>query len=211
MYMCTRFIIWIWYTWGWIGIIESTPPMGLVRLCVWMCGPAPLLGCRSIRVRVQSIYCTLSIINTIVHYSSTWYQRTSLGLGFLAAVSCSNPHSHPAQVRSPQASPPPSPGGSSIAPRGGNPHPGPHLSSLARYLSRDVGLARPLFHLLGRAAAPPRRRTAARPGPPSPAPPRAWARTSQPATSSSQPPPPSCPHPARHRSAPSFPPGAAPL
>jgi hypothetical protein len=39
-----------------------------------VCGPAPLLGCWPIRVWVESIYCTLSLSNTIVHYS-TWYQR----------------------------------------------------------------------------------------------------------------------------------------
>jgi hypothetical protein len=36
-------------------------------------GPAPLLGYRPIRVRVESIYCTPSIISTTLHYS-TWYQ-----------------------------------------------------------------------------------------------------------------------------------------
>jgi hypothetical protein len=45
-----------------------------VRLCVSVCGPVLLLGCRLIRVRVESIYCTPSIINTTLHYS-TWYQR----------------------------------------------------------------------------------------------------------------------------------------
>jgi hypothetical protein len=44
---------------------------GDVRMRV--CGPAPLLGCRLIRVRVESIYCTHSLCNTIVHYSTHIY------------------------------------------------------------------------------------------------------------------------------------------
>jgi hypothetical protein len=43
------------------------PPLRLwgdVRMCVSVCGPAPLLSCRPIRVRVESIYCTPSPINT---------------------------------------------------------------------------------------------------------------------------------------------------
>jgi hypothetical protein len=43
-------------------------------VCVSVCGPAPLLGRRPIRVRVESIYCIPSLCNTTVH-SSTWYQR----------------------------------------------------------------------------------------------------------------------------------------
>jgi hypothetical protein len=35
-----------------------------------VCGPAPLLGYQPIRVRVESIYCTHSLCNTIVHYST---------------------------------------------------------------------------------------------------------------------------------------------
>jgi hypothetical protein len=40
---------------------------GDVRLCVSVCGPASLLGCRPIRVRVScvSIYCSPSLCNTL--------------------------------------------------------------------------------------------------------------------------------------------------
>jgi hypothetical protein len=34
-------------------------------VCVSVCGPTPLLGYRPIRVRVESIYCTRSLCNTI--------------------------------------------------------------------------------------------------------------------------------------------------
>jgi hypothetical protein len=49
------------------------PPLRLrgdVRLCVCVRGPAPLLGCRPIRVRVESIYCTPSLCNTTIHSST---------------------------------------------------------------------------------------------------------------------------------------------
>jgi hypothetical protein len=48
-----------------------------------VCGPALLLGCRPIRVRVVSLYIIphLLSIHQAVH-NSTWYQRTRLGLGF---------------------------------------------------------------------------------------------------------------------------------
>jgi hypothetical protein len=52
-------------------------------VCVSVCRPAPLLGCRLIRVRVESLYiCTSYPINTAVH-CPTWYQR--------ARVSSSSP------------------------------------------------------------------------------------------------------------------------
>jgi hypothetical protein len=41
-------------------------------VCVSVCGPAPLLGCRPIRVRVESIYYTLSLYakQSTLHYST---------------------------------------------------------------------------------------------------------------------------------------------
>jgi hypothetical protein len=39
-------------------------------VCVSVCGPAPLLGCRPIRIRVESIYCNLfSIIIISSHFT----------------------------------------------------------------------------------------------------------------------------------------------
>jgi hypothetical protein len=56
-----------------------------------VCGPAPLLGCRPISVRVScvSIYCSPPLCNTTVH-SSTWYQ---VRLGFLSQPPAALPNS----------------------------------------------------------------------------------------------------------------------
>jgi hypothetical protein len=67
------------------------------------------------------IYCIPSIINTLLH-PSTWYQRTRLGLGFLAAAGCPKPHSHLPRRR-PGRLIPPSRGGLPPSSRQ------PHLSS----------------------------------------------------------------------------------
>jgi hypothetical protein len=77
-----------------------------VYVCV--CGPAPLWGCRPIRVRVQSLYiCTPSPINTTVH-SSTWYQRIRFRVPPPTTVtSLLPPHSHHLPPPTSTAAPPP--------------------------------------------------------------------------------------------------------
>jgi hypothetical protein len=74
-----------------------------VRLCVCecVCGPAPLLGCRPIRVRVESIYCTPSIINNPLH--STWYQRISARV---SPPTAGQPSAAPTQQLSPSITAP---------------------------------------------------------------------------------------------------------
>jgi hypothetical protein len=59
------------------------PPLRLrrdVRLCVNVYGPTPLLGYRPIRVMVESIYCTPSIINTTLHYSTLFMKMNSVNI-----------------------------------------------------------------------------------------------------------------------------------
>jgi hypothetical protein len=116
-----------------------------------VCGPAPLLGCRPIRVRVESIYiyCIPSIINAIVH-SSTWYQtRFRVFLPPPTAAGISLPPSQPpASCPGPAAAP----GGSSL-PLGVAPFPAAsHPSALSSI--RTASPCRPWI----RAAGPPQPR-----------------------------------------------------
>jgi hypothetical protein len=80
-----------------------------------VCGPAPLLGCRPIRVRVESIYIVshLLSIDHPLHYS-TWYQRIRFRV--------SPPTSHTSRQLLPPRGPAAAPG-RLILPSRGRPHP----------------------------------------------------------------------------------------
>jgi hypothetical protein len=90
----------------------------LDSVCVSVCGPAPLLGCRPIRVRVScvSIYCSPPLCNTSIVHHSTWYQR----IRFRVSPSPPTAVTHPIAAASPRTSRRP-PGGSSVPPGGGLP------------------------------------------------------------------------------------------
>jgi hypothetical protein len=130
-------------------------------VCVSVCGPAPLLGCRPIRVRVESIYCThlLSIHQAIVHYS-TWYQRIRFRVS-------SHPHSRllPAQVQPPPAfAPPPQEAHPSLP---GRPFSQPATATPSRRSRAPSGRLHPL--LRSASSSSPSRRDRAQPRPDQPA------------------------------------------
>jgi hypothetical protein len=99
---------------------------------VCVSGPAPLLGCRPIRVRVESLYILYSIYyqyNNPLH--STWYQRIRVRVSPpTAAAGCFN-HTAAAYHRCPREAPPSLPGAASLLPAaaaaslGRQPHPPP--------------------------------------------------------------------------------------
>jgi hypothetical protein len=124
-------------------------------------------------------------------YTSTWYQRTRLGLGFLAAAGCPKTPQPPASAPPPREAHPSFPGRPfhpAAASPTSLPCPAPELPQPSTPADVPMELRRlaeghPCSSTL--LCSPP-----ARPGPPSPASPRARARTSQPAASFSQSPPP---------------------
>jgi hypothetical protein len=88
--------------------IYCSPP-----LCNSVCGPAPLLGCRPIRVRVESLYICVPHLLSIQHFhTSTWYQTR---LGFLPPPTHSR---HPAlgPAAAPREAHPSLPGAASLLP-----------------------------------------------------------------------------------------------
>jgi hypothetical protein len=99
------------------GFPFTHPKRGSVRLCVSVCGPAPLLGCRPIRVRVESIYCTRSLCNTINPFTLL---HGITGLGFPPNTHSQPPASSTSGRRLPTSVPLP-PGGSTFPPGGGTP------------------------------------------------------------------------------------------
>jgi hypothetical protein len=88
----------------WLEAI-NTPPL-LDYVCVSVCGSAPLLGCRPIRVRVECIYCTHSLCN-IIHFTIL-HGIKGLGLGFRSSHLPQQPlASYPISRRPAPTSPPP--------------------------------------------------------------------------------------------------------
>jgi hypothetical protein len=68
-------------------------------MCVSVCGPAMLLGCRPIRVRVESIYCTTSLCNITSVHPSTFSINIATDSYLLECTAHSTIHSNSCKER----------------------------------------------------------------------------------------------------------------
>jgi hypothetical protein len=87
----------------------------LDSVCVRVCGPAPLLGCRPIRVRVESIYIVSHLLSI---QQFTFLHGIRLGLGFFPHLPLQQPAAPSSRNsrRPPPTSTAVAPGGSSLPP-----------------------------------------------------------------------------------------------